>query len=89
MGTTDTYSGGVNCHNSTNGKPKQMFIGSMAYLRAWFHQDIYAITIGGGLMNNPGRYLTLLPPIDGATPSAAPRTLPRIRVTAHRCTTAQ
>ena len=25
------------------------------------------MTIGGGEMNNPGRYLTLLPPIDGAT----------------------
>jgi hypothetical protein len=57
----------VNCHNSANGKPKQMFIGTMAYLRAWFHKDIYAITLGGGLMNNPGRYLTLLPPINGAT----------------------
>ena len=25
-----------------------------------------AMTYGGGKMNNPGRYLTLLPPIDGA-----------------------
>ena len=25
------------------------------------------MTLGGGLMNNPGRYLTLLPPINGAT----------------------
>ena len=66
MGTSSTYSGGVNCHSSANGKPKQMFVGTMAYLRAWFHKDIYAITLGGGLMNNPGRYLTLLPPINGA-----------------------
>lgn len=29
--------------------------------------DRYAITLGGGMMNNPGRYLTLLPPINGAT----------------------
>ena len=25
------------------------------------------MTLGGGQMNNPGRYLTLLPPINGAT----------------------
>jgi hypothetical protein len=67
MGTADTYSGGVNCHNSANGRPKQMFIGTMSYLRFWFKKDLYAVTLGGGLMNNPGRYLTLLPPIDGAT----------------------
>jgi hypothetical protein len=66
-GTTDTYNGGVNCHNSKNGKPKQMFAGWMMYNRYWFKKDRYAITLGGGQMNNPGRYLTLLPPINGAT----------------------
>ncbi len=67
MGTSDTYSGGVNCHNSKNGKPKQSFEGWMAYQRFWFKKDIWAITLGGGQMINPGRYLTLLPPINGAT----------------------
>jgi Putative beta-barrel porin-2, OmpL-like. bbp2 len=67
MGTGSTYSGGVNCHNSQNGKPKQMFAGWMMYQRVWFKHDLYAITLGGGQMNNPGRYLTLLPPINGAT----------------------
>ncbi|MGD0586720.1 MAG: outer membrane beta-barrel protein [Oryzomonas sp.] len=67
MGTADSYTGGVNCHNNANGKPKQMFAGWMAYNRYWFHKDLFAITLGGGQMNNPGRYLTLLPPIDGAT----------------------
>src|SRR5580698_3044524 len=67
MGSSSTYTGGVNCHNSANGKPKQAFIGTMAYLRGWFKKDLYAVTLGGGLMNNPGRYLTLLPPINGAT----------------------
>jgi hypothetical protein len=66
-GTTDSYNGGVNCHNSKNGMPKQMFAGWMAYNRYWFKKDRYAITLGGGMMNNPGRYLTLLPPINGAT----------------------
>jgi hypothetical protein len=67
MGTGSTYSGGVNCHNSKNGRPKQMFAGWMMYNRYWFKKDLYAITLGGGQMNNPGRYLTLLPPINGAT----------------------
>ena len=30
------------------------------------HKDKYAVTFGGGEMSNWGRYLTLLPPIDGA-----------------------
>jgi hypothetical protein len=67
MGTTDTYNGGVNCHNSKNGRPKQAFLGYMIYDRTWFKKDLFAITLGGGVMSNPGRYLTLLPPINGAT----------------------
>ena len=57
----------TNCHNSKNGRPKQSFAGWMLYDRTWFHKDLYAVTIGGGAMDNPGRYLTLLPPINGAT----------------------
>jgi len=70
MGSGSTYSGGVNCHNSKNGKPKQAFAGWMMYDRMWFKHDLYAITLGGGQMNNPGRYLTLLPPINGANASS-------------------
>ena len=33
----------------------------------WFHNDLFGVTLGGGVMDNPGRYLTLLPPINGAT----------------------
>jgi Putative beta-barrel porin-2, OmpL-like. bbp2 len=66
-GTNSTYTGGVNCHNAKNGRPKQAFMGWMAYNRYWFKKDLYAVTLGGGQMNNPGRYLTLLPPINGAT----------------------
>ncbi len=46
---------------------KQSFLGWMAYNRWWFDKDRYAITAGGGYVNNPGRYLVLLPPINGAT----------------------
>ena len=46
---------------------KQDFLGWMAYDRTWWEKDKYALTLGGGMMTNPGRYLTLLPPINGAT----------------------
>jgi len=59
------YGDGVTCHGGKGG-PKQSFVGWMAYNRFWFHKDLFAITPGGGMMNNPGRYLTLLPPINGA-----------------------
>jgi len=36
---------------------KQSFLGWMAYDRTWFNKDRYALTIGGGRINNPGRYL--------------------------------
>jgi len=67
MGSNSTYAGGVNCHSAKNGRPKQDFVGWMMYNRYWFKKDLYAVTLGGGQMNNPGRYLTLLPPINGAT----------------------
>jgi hypothetical protein len=38
----------------------------MSYARAWFGEH-YAMTIGGGAMTNPGRYLVLMPSINGAT----------------------
>ncbi len=59
------YGAGVTCHGGKGG-PKQSFLGWMLYNRIWWNKDKYAITLGGGKMNNPGRYLTLLPPINGA-----------------------
>jgi hypothetical protein len=59
------YGAGVTCHGGKGG-PKQAFLGWMLYNRIWWHKDTYAITLGGGQMTNPGRYLTLLPPINGA-----------------------
>ena len=59
------YGGGVTCHGGKGG-PKQSFLGWMIYDRTWWGKDKYAITLGGGRMNNAGRYLTLLPPINGA-----------------------
>jgi hypothetical protein len=59
------YGGGVSCHGDTKGGPKQSFLGYMVYNRFWFHKDLFAVTVGGGKINNPGRYLVLLPPIDG------------------------
>jgi hypothetical protein len=72
---------GVACTGSANGKIyipatptspavpyyKQSFLGWMAYDRTWFKKDRYALTVGGGQINNPGRYLVLVPAINGAT----------------------
>jgi hypothetical protein len=54
--------------NRSHGQPtiKESFIGAMAYNRWDFAKNHYGITVGGGFLNNPGRYLTLLPPINGA-----------------------
>ena len=45
----------------------QYFIGFMAYNRVWFSGGRYGFTFGGGGIRNPGRYLVLVPPINGAT----------------------
>ena len=61
------YGGGVSCYTNKSGGPKQSFIGFMGYNRFWFHRDLFAVTLGGGKINNPGRYLVLIPPINGET----------------------
>ena len=64
---------GVTCHGgkaydpvTRAGGPKQAFLGYMIYNRFWWHHDLFAATLGGGQMNNAGRYLTLTLPINGA-----------------------
>ncbi len=82
--STGTYLQGVGCHGDTKDpksvggdyfkagiNPKQSFVGYMLYDRTWFKKDTQAITIGGGQINNPGRYLVLAPPINGETASSA------------------
>src|SRR5262245_20768513 len=54
------YGGGVSCSG-------QYFLGFMAYNRIWFDRDRFAFTFVGGAIDNPGRYLVLVPPINGAT----------------------
>ncbi len=61
------HGGGVSCYTNTKQGPKQSFLGFMLYDRTWFHNDKFGLTLGGGKINNPGRYLVLLPPINGAT----------------------
>jgi hypothetical protein len=61
-----TINNNVNCHHNTATSSKQTFAGWMLYNRWWFKKDTYGLTLGGGVMANPGRYLTLLPPINGA-----------------------
>jgi hypothetical protein len=59
------YGGGI-CGLCGSTDEKDAFLGWMFYNRVWWDKDIFAVTVGGGQMSNPGRYLTLLPPIDGA-----------------------
>lgn len=65
------FGGGVSCYGNKTGGPKQSFIGYMLYDRTWFKKDRHGLTIGGGQINNPGRYLVLVPPINGETASSA------------------
>jgi putative OmpL-like beta-barrel porin-2 len=58
---------GVSCSGGTPANPSQYFLGFMAYNRLWFHHDLFGLTLGGGAITNPGRYLVLIPPINGAT----------------------
>lgn len=60
------HGGGVSCAGNSAKGPKQSFLGFMLYDRLWFDRDKYGLTIGGGRINNPGRYLVLIPPINGA-----------------------
>jgi hypothetical protein len=58
--------GGVSCAQGSPGSPAQFFAGFMAYNRFWFDHDLFGLTLGGGAIDNPGLYLVLLPPINGA-----------------------
>lgn len=59
--------GGVSCTGGNASAPDQYFVGFMAYNRLWFYHDLVGLTVGGGAISNPGRYLVLLPPVNGAT----------------------
>jgi hypothetical protein len=65
-GDAGTQYGGGLCGTCAPSKGKESFVGWMLYDRYWFHKDLLAVTFGGGEMSNYGRYLTLLPPINGA-----------------------
>lgn len=70
------FGGGVSCYGNKKGGPKQSFLGYMLYNRFWFHKDLFGLTLGGGKINNPGRYLVLLPPINGETAITAATSSP-------------
>lgn len=58
--------GGVVPFTAQAGKPAQNFLSAMAYHRLWFGaKQRLAWTCGGGVISNPGRYLTLLPTGNG------------------------
>jgi len=57
---------GVKAFNGDSTTPTQHFISGMVYNRIWFQHNHCAITLGGGAMTNPGRYLVLLPTGDAS-----------------------
>jgi len=58
---------GVNGFTSDPVKgPAQYFLSGMFYHRLWFNHNHFAWTIGGGVINNPGRYLVLYPTGDAS-----------------------
>jgi hypothetical protein len=59
--------GGVSCTGGSSEQPAQYFLGAMVYDRNWLAHDRFGVTLGGGAMTNPGRYLVLIPPVNGAT----------------------
>ena len=59
--------GGVSCAGGSAASPSQYFVGFMLYNRLWFDHGKYGLTLGGGAISNPGRYLALLPAVNGAT----------------------
>ena len=58
--------GGVKCAGGNMTTPSQYFIAGMLYNRLWFDNNKYGLTVGGGAITNPGRYIVLTPPINGA-----------------------
>jgi hypothetical protein len=67
------FDGGVNGFHNSNLSygPSQYFFSYMIYNRIWFNKDKLAWTLGGGYVNNPGRYL-ILPPTGQASPLPNP-----------------
>ncbi len=57
----DESGDGVSGFTSGSGGPAQFFASAMFYNRIWFCHNKLAWLIGGGVMNNPGRYLVLEP----------------------------
>jgi len=52
--------------NSATKGPAQYFFSVMVYNRVWFSKNHFAWTMGGGYMQNPGRYLVLAPSGDAS-----------------------
>lgn len=69
-------------YQRVEGGPKQAFLG---YNRIWLGKNKYAITMGGGKMNNPGRYLRCSRPSTEQTPFPVRRILQRIPGTKLTC----
>jgi len=60
-GVTPFGGSGTEGHCTVTTPCTQQFLSWMAYHRTWFFDGTFALTFGGGMMHNPGRYLVLAP----------------------------
>ena len=68
----------MSCYRQFAGRAEAEFSWASWFMTGfWFHHDKFGLTLGGGKMNNPGRYLVLLPPINGADAIFADRRISR------------
>ena len=72
------FGGGVSCYTNKPGGPKQVL--SDIWCTCLVSKDMFGLTIGGGQINNPGRYLVLVPPINGETAGSAALNSPYFHV---------
>ena len=61
------YGGGVSCHGGTADSRRSSSSASWPTTGSGSTRISSRLTLGGGAINNPGRYLVLIPPINGAT----------------------
>ena len=66
MGTTPAPKVECFTNNNKTGVKAQNFIGAMPYNGGGSTKTSTPSTIGGGWISNPGGYLVLLPPVNGA-----------------------
>ena len=59
------YGSGVSCYGDKKGRAQAELYRLDGAEPLLVYRDLFGVTVGGGQINNPGRYLVLIPPING------------------------